>query len=145
MLHDANAYYMLIDTSLKCELDQAVCALLFHETSLNCLTSLNKIAQIRREKQANYSDMVSKSGKSFRLGEKIRLSSSASREKGVLSARLSRILRPTKKRTWRKSRSVALTSSKNALSHRAPSHRRTRAQRMLQVSSKPYRRNQTRG
>ena len=89
MLHDANAYYMLIDTSLKCELDQAVCALLFHETSLNCLTSLNKIAQIRREKQANYSDMVSKSGKSFRLGEKIRLSSSASREKNVLAARLS--------------------------------------------------------
>ena len=117
MLHDANAYYMLIDTSLKCELDQAVCALLFHETSLNCLTSLNKIAQIRREKQANYSDMVSKSGKSFRLGEKIRLSSSASREKNVLSARLSRILRPTKKRTWRKSRSVASTSCERA-SHR---------------------------
>ena len=127
MLHDANAYYMLIDTSLKCELDQAVCALLFHETSLNCLTSLNKIAQIRREKQANYSDMVSKSGKSFRLGEKIRLSSSASREKNVLGARLSRILRPTKKRTWRKSRSVALTSSKNALSHRTSSHRRPRS------------------
>ena len=90
---------MLIDTSLKCEPDQAVCALLFHETSLNCLTSLNKITQIRREKQANYSDMVRKSGKSFRLGEKFRLTSNtstASREKGVLSARLSRILRPTK-------------------------------------------------
>ena len=127
MLHDANAYYMLIDTSLKCELNQAVCALLFHETSLNCLTSLNKIAQIRREKPANYSDMVSKSGKSFRLGEKIRLSSSASREKNVLAARLSRILRPTKKRTWKKSRSVALTSSKNALSHRTSSHRRPRS------------------
>ena len=118
MLHDANAYYMLIDTSLKCELNQAVCALLIHETSLNCLTSLNKIAQIRREKQANYSDMVSKSGKSFRLGEKIRLSSSASREKNVLGAHLSRVPRPTKKRTWRKSRSVALTSSKNAASLR---------------------------
>ena len=97
MLHDANEHYMLIDTSLKCELDQAVCALLFHETSLNCLTSLNKITQIRREKQANYSDMVSKSGKSFRLGEKIRLSSSVSREKNALGARLSHM--PAKQKT----------------------------------------------
>ena len=67
--------------------------------SLKCLTSLNKITQIRREKQANYSDMVRKSGKSFRLGEKFRLTSNtstASREKNVLSARLSHIPHPTK-------------------------------------------------
>ena len=67
--------------------------------SLKCLTSLNKITQIRREKQANYSDMVRKSGKSFRLGEKFRLTSNTSpapREKGVLGARLSHIPRPTK-------------------------------------------------
>ena len=65
--------------------------------SLKCLTSLNKITQIRREKQANYSDMVRKSGKSFRLGEKFRLASNAStasREKNVLGARLSHIPRP---------------------------------------------------
>ena len=109
---------MLIDASLKCELDQAACALLSHETSLNCLTSLNKITQIRREKQANYSDMVSKSGKSFRLGEKIRLSSSTSREKDVLGACLSH-MPAQQKRTWRKSRSVALTSCERAMLHRA--------------------------
>ena len=64
--------------------------------SLNCLTSLNKITQIRREKQANYSDMVSKSGKSFRLGEKIRLSSNASRENDVVGALLSHMPAQTK-------------------------------------------------
>ncbi|EWC94676.1 hypothetical protein HMPREF1493_0233 [Atopobium sp. ICM42b] len=43
--------------------------------------------------------MVRKSGKSFRLGEKFRLTSNTSpapREKGVLGARLSHIPRPTK-------------------------------------------------
>ena len=43
--------------------------------------------------------MVRKSGKSFRLGEKFRLTSNtstASREKGVLGARLSRVPCPTK-------------------------------------------------
>ena len=69
----------------------------FMKPNLNSLTSLNKITQIRQEKQANDSDMARKSGKSFRLGEKIRLASTASREKGVLGARLSHIPRPTKK------------------------------------------------
>lgn len=62
MLHDANAYYMLIDTSLKCELDQAVCALLFHETE----------PEMFNKSEQNHSDKARKTGKLLRHGEKIR-------------------------------------------------------------------------
>ena len=62
MLHDANEYYMLIDTSPKCELDQAACALLFHETE----------PEMFNKSEQNHSDKARKTGKLLRHGEKIR-------------------------------------------------------------------------
>ena len=136
---------MLIDASPKCELDQAACALLFHETE----------PELFNKSEQNHSDKARKTGKLLRHGEKNRQIVQTWREIQAHINHPSREGRtrctsfahtaPNKKRTWRKSRSVALTSSKNALSHRTSSHRRPRAQRMLQVSSKPYRRNQTHG
>ena len=129
MLHDANEHYMLIDTSLKCEPDQAVCALLFHETE----------PEMFNKSEQNHSDKARKTGKLLRHDEQIRQIVQTWRKNQALIKCISREERtrhtsfahasPTKKRTWRKSRSVALTSRK----------------RMPQVSSKPYRRNRTRG
>ncbi len=138
---------MLIDASPKCELDQAACALLFHETE----------PEMFNKSEQNHSDKARKTGKLLRHGEKIRQIVQTWREIQAHIKHINRLSRegrakcasfahtaPNKKRTWRKSRSVALTSSKNAPSHRA--HRiDARAQRMPKVSSKPYRRNQTRG
>ena len=62
MLHDAIEYYMLIDTSLKCELDQAACALLFHETE----------PELFNKSEQNHSDKARKTGKLLRHGEQIR-------------------------------------------------------------------------
>ena len=129
MLHNANEYYMLIDTSLKCELDQAACVLLFHETE----------PELFNKSEQNHSDKARKTGKLLRRGEQIRQIVQTWRENQALIKYISREGRagcasdsqqmrqvtayytPNKKRTWRKSRSVALTSSKNA-----PSHRTTR-------------------
>ena len=121
MLHNANEYYMLIDTSLKCELDQAACVLLFHETE----------PELFNKSEQNHSDKARKTGKLLRRGEQIRQIVQTWRENQALIKYISREERagrmsfahasPNKKRTWRKSRSVALTSSKNA-----PSHRTTR-------------------
>lgn len=135
---------MLIDASPKCELDQAACALLFHETE----------PEMFNKSEQNHSDKARKTGKLLRHGEKIRQIVQTWREIQAHIKRINRLSReerasctsfahtaPNKKRTWRKSRSVALTSSKNAPSRRFDA----RAQRMPKVSSKPYRRNQTRG
>lgn len=62
MLHNANEYYMLIDTSLKCELDQAACVLLFHETE----------PELFNKSEQNHSDKARKTGKLLRHGEQIR-------------------------------------------------------------------------
>lgn len=62
MLHDANEYYTLIDASPKCELDQAACALLFHETE----------PEMFNKSEQNHSDKARKTGKLLRHGEKIR-------------------------------------------------------------------------
>lgn len=108
MLHNANEYYILIDASPKCELDQATCALLFHETEPELFNKSEQNHSDKARKQANDSDMVKKSGKSFRLGEKIRLTSDApgfSRE-GHIWCASSAHTAPNKQRTWRKSRSV---------------------------------------
>ena len=62
MLHDANEYYMLIDASPKCELDQAACARLFHETE----------PEMFNKSEQNHSDKARKTGKLLRHGEQIR-------------------------------------------------------------------------
>lgn len=62
MLHDAIEYYMLIDASLKCELDQAACALLFHGTE----------PELFNKSEQNHSDKARKTGKLLRHGEQIR-------------------------------------------------------------------------
>ena len=130
MLHDANEYYMLIDASPKCELDQAACARLFHETE----------PEMFNKSEQNHSDKVRKTGKLLRHGKKIWQIVQTWRE---IQARIKHITRPSreerarcmsfahttpnKKRTWRKSRSVALTSSKNAPSHRTTRRRIARS------------------
>lgn len=53
---------MLIDASPKCELDQAACALLFHETE----------PEMFNKSEQNHSDKARKTGKLLRHGEKIR-------------------------------------------------------------------------
>ena len=121
MLHNANEYYMLIDTSLKCELDQAACVLLFHETE----------PELFNKSEQNHSDKARKTGKLLRHGEQIRQIVQTWRENQALIKYISREERtkrmsfahasPNKKTDLEKSRSVALTSSKNA-----PSHRTTR-------------------
>ena len=92
---------MLIDASPKCELDQAACALLFHETE----------PEMFNKSEQNHSDKARKTGKLLRHGEKIRQIVQAwreiqarikhinrlSREGRVPGARLSHIPRPTKK------------------------------------------------
>ena len=91
---------MLIDASPKCELDQAACALLFHETE----------PEMFNKSEQNHSDKARKTGKLLRHGEKIRQIvqtwreiqahikhiNRLSREGRVLGARLSHIPRPTK-------------------------------------------------
>ena len=62
--------------------------------SLKTALCLSKTAQTWREKPANSSDMVCFSGKSFRLGEKIRLASGALLSaSGSHSARTARLAR----------------------------------------------------
>lgn len=130
MLHDANEYYMLIGTSPKCELNQAACARFFHETE----------PELFNKSEQNHSDKARKTGKLLRHGEKIRQIVQTWREIQARIKHINRLSRegrarcssfahtaPNKKRTWKKSRSVALTSSKNALSHRTSSHRRPRS------------------
>ena len=80
MLHNANEYYMLIDTSLKCELDQAACVLLFHETEP---VLFNKSEQ-------NHSDKARKTGKLLRHGEQIRQIVQTWRENQALIKYISR-------------------------------------------------------
>ena len=53
---------MLIDASPKCELDQAACALLFHETE----------PELFNKSEQNHSDKARKTGKLLRHGEKNR-------------------------------------------------------------------------
>ena len=53
---------MLIDASPKCELDQAACALLFHETE----------PEMFNKSEQNHSDKARKTGKLLRHGEQIR-------------------------------------------------------------------------
>ena len=53
---------MLIDASPKCELDQAACALLFHETE----------PEMFNKSEQNRSDKARKTGKLLRHGEQIR-------------------------------------------------------------------------
>ncbi len=104
MLHNANEYYMLIDTSLKCELDQAACVLLFHETE----------PELFNKSEQNHSDKARKTGKLLRRGEQIRQIVQTWRE---IQAHIKHITRPsregrtrctsfahagpTKKRTWK--------------------------------------------
>ena len=138
---------MLIDASPKCELDQAACALLFHETE----------PEMFNKSEQNHSDKARKTGKLLRHGEKIRQIVQTWRE---IQAHIKHINRPSregrarcssfaraapnKKRTWRKSRSVASTSCERA-SHRRINVPTPARSAYAAVSSKPYRRNQTRG
>ena len=132
---------MLIDASPKCELDQAACALLFHETE----------PEMFNKSEQNHSDKARKTGKLLRHGEQIRQIVQTWREIQAHIKHINRLSRegrarctsfartvPNKKRTWRKSRSVALTSCERASLRCAPSV----SQR---VSSSPYRRNRTHG
>ena len=104
---------MLIDASPKCELDQAACALLFHETE----------PEMFNKSEQNHSDKARKTGKLLRHGEKIRQIVQTWREIQAHIKHINRLSQegrarrtffaraaPNKKRTWRKSRSVALTS-----------------------------------
>lgn len=84
MLHDAIEYYMLIDASLKCELDQAARALLFHETG----------PELFNKSEQNHSDKARKTGKLLRHGEQIRQIIQTWREnQALIRARLKRITR----------------------------------------------------
>lgn len=80
MLHNANEYYMLIDTSLKCELDQAACVLLFHETE----------PELFNKSEQNHSDKARKTGKLLRHGEQIRQIVQTWRENQALIKYISR-------------------------------------------------------
>ena len=101
MLHNANEYYMLIDTSLKCELDQAACVLLFHETE----------PELFNKSEQNHSDKARKTGTLLRRGEQIRQIVQTWRENQALIKYISREERarctsfahtaPNKKRTWK--------------------------------------------
>ena len=138
---------MLIDASPKCELDQAACALLFHETE----------PEMFNKSEQNHSDKARKTGKLLRHGEKIRQIVQTWREIQARIKHINRLSRegrarctsfahtaPNKKRTWGKSRSVVLTSCERA-SRRIARHRIAAHSAYAAVSSKPYRRNQTRG
>ena len=80
MLHDAIEYYMLIDASLKCELDQAACALLSHETE----------PELFNKSEQNHSDKARKTGKLLRHGEQIRQIVQTRRENQALIKCISR-------------------------------------------------------
>ena len=80
MLHNANEHYMLIDTNLKCELDQAACALLFHETE----------PELFNKSEQNHSDKARKTGKLLRHGEQIRQIVQTWRENQALITSISR-------------------------------------------------------
>ena len=138
---------MLIDASPKCELNQAACARFFHETE----------PELFNKSEQNHSDKARKTGKLLRHGEKIRQIVQTWREIQARIKRITRISReehtsctsfahtaPNKKRTWRKSRSVASTSCERA-SHRRINVPTPARSAYAAVSSKPYRRNQTRG